>query len=243
MTGSTALHLMTVNAWGLPFPAAWWRRGPRFARIRALLASGAHDVVGLQEVWGGARVLLQADDLHWPGAGGDTGLGAHTSHPVIARFEHRFRRAVGMDRLVRKGLLALHLELPAGRVWVLVTHLQAGASAAEMAVRGEQVDELLGVLAGLDGAAVVMGDLNLYEDGADLGAAGRLLDSGLTDVALCLDHPQRTHRWEPARLDRILLRDGGGVALVAEQVGVLDDQACGGELSDHLALAARVGMG
>lgn len=241
MDGS--LSLLTINAWGLPFPAAWWRRGPRFRRLAALLARAEHDVVGLQEVWGGARGLLPGLGLRWPGERGDTGLGAQVAHPIRAQREHRFRRAVGSDRLVKKGLLALQIELPAGLVWVLVTHLQAGLGAEAMAVRGEQVDELLGVLAELDGAAVLMGDLNLYEDGADLGSAARLAQAGLLDAASHLGDPAHTHRWEAARLDRVLLRDGGGLRLSPEAVDVLDDAATEGALSDHRPVRARVRVG
>ena len=215
-TDAPALNLMTLNAWGLPFPLAWWRRGPRFERIRA---------------------LLPLDALHFPLASGDTGLGARTRLPVLDRLEHRFARAVGSDRLVRKGVLGLRLDL-AGGLWALNTHLQAGISAAARAVRSEQIDEIVRLLDGLDGPAVLMGDLNLYDE--DAAAVARLEEAGLRDAATEADTLAHTPRWEAARLDRILLRDGGGTTLRIEALQVIDDLASGGALSDHHAVSARI---
>lgn len=228
------VDLLTFNTWGLPAPIAR-SRSARFPRIQRFLERAQDDVIGLQEVWRGARRLLSLRGLRFPGGDGDSGLAVLSRLPVEATRSLTYRAASGIDRLKDKGALLATVDHPdAGRLHVVTTHLQAGRGGGAQAARAAQIDELLALSGGLSGPVVLMGDFNLYGDlDVDRDAAGRLADAGFVDVAAALGVTSPTHASEAARLDRVFIR--GGQPLAAE---VLDPRG----LSDHRPLQVRVGL-
>ena len=66
------LSVATLNAWGLPFPIAR-KRGERMSRIARFVSEREFHVVGLQEVWRGARRLLDVDHVRYPSVDADSG--------------------------------------------------------------------------------------------------------------------------------------------------------------------------
>jgi len=238
------LHIATLNTWGLPYPVAWVDRRERFPEISRFLESLDADLVGLQEVWWGARGLLDLDGL-WMGTErrGDSGLAVLSPHPTTIVAERGFDRARGADRLKRKGVLHVRVDhADVGELDVLVTHLQAGGGAVNAAVRAAQVDEILQMLGGVEGAAVVLGDFNFHpEQPHDHAAAQSLVDAGLRDAATVAGDRRATHVRDSRRYDRVYLRDGADMALRTEGAEVLTygDDALS-LLSDHRPVTVQV---
>lgn len=179
------LDLLTLNTWGLPYPVAKVRRAVRFPRIQRFLQETSVDIAGLQEVWDGARHLLDLPGLRFgQRRNGDTGLALWSRLPLTDVQETVFRVSRGFDRIKHKGILRARVEVPdAGSVWVFVTHMQAGGGSANARMRATQADQLLGEISQVVGPAVVLGDFNLSaarpidrKTGACFEAAG-LLDA------------------------------------------------------------------
>ncbi len=237
-TPAATLDVATLNTWGLPRPFANDRRG-RFPGISEFLEDSAFDLVGLQEVWDGARPLLQIPDLYLPNMGrGDSGLALATGLPLSGMQTLTFSGGSGTDRLKKKGVLSAVVEVPgAGSIQVLVTHLQSGDAPREARARSEQITELLTLLE--SGPAVVMGDFNLYaENPIDIETVALLEGAGLWDAAARVGVTDPTHPGEGERLDRIYARGADGVCLEPTAARVIDygDVA----LSDHLPVQVRL---
>lgn len=236
------IQILTLNTWGLPFPIARSSPWRRFPGIRRMLDQRQADIVGLQEVWRGARRLL--DGLEGLRRGPDTrhldsGLALVSPHPISNLSERSFTAARGVDRLKQKGMLTARVELPeVGPIEVLVTHLQAGGGPANAAVRGLQVEQLLEVVDGWQGPTLVMGDFNLSEgEPVDDQTAARLLAAGFVDTGGAEGNRAPTHA-DGQRYDRIYLRSPDGVLSV---IGASPLPWPGGEaLSDHLAVETRL---
>lgn len=226
------MRVITVNTWGLPSPLAPDRRG-RLPRLERRLREAAHDLVGLQEIWSGARPLFSGD-LH-TGSGGDAGLALMTPHEPAGLELHRFRSATGLDTLKPKGFLVAHVEIPeVGPVHVVVTHLQAGRGRRAARVRADQIAQILEHLAPVREPVVLMGDLNLYEgDPVDQHTERRLAGAGLVDAARALGAAEPTYPAQSARLDRVYVRCGDTTCLHPEAARVLASYE---PLSDHLPL-------
>lgn len=228
------VSVATLNAWGLPFPIAASRKS-RLPAIARFLERGGFDVVGLQEVWDGAQKHLPARGLLFPPRGGDSGLALASPHPTSAPTVRHFRSARGFDALKKKGVIASKVSLPGkGDLWTVVTHLQAGSGPKNALVRAHQIDDVLDVVSGLDGPAVVVGDFNLYDDPTDHASLGRLLASGLVDAAETKGAVAPTYRTGGERFDRVFVRSTDGVRLTAVDAQVIQ---YGGDvplLSDHL---------
>ncbi len=249
----TLLDILTLNLWGLPWPAA--RQRPQRKRLFAdHLADAAYDIIGVQELWWPWRRTLAPLGLHLPTARRDSGLALGTNLPLRGRLElEAFRATAGVDRLKRKGVLHGRVVLPEGRglLRVCVTHCQAEPSGA--GVRERQVQQLVDILRREHGAVLLMGDFNFYRElAADRRSAERLADAGLVDVAETLGHQDqptycpdtnsfvRRRRRPAERFDRILVRDGGGVRLVPRQIDVLGVTPA--PFSDHHPVRARVAL-
>lgn len=236
---AASLDVATFNTWGLPFPIAWRPRERRFPGINKWLGDGGLDIVGLQEVWTGARHLLDLRGVTVPSRGGDSGLALYTPHRITRPASLvPFAAARGVDRLKAKGVLVAGVEVPdVGEVTVLVTHLQAGSGARNAAVRSAQIDELLAVLGDDPRPAIVMGDFNLYgADAVDTASQARLVEAGLVDAAIGAD-VGHTHQVEPERFDRVFVR-GGESARMDAATAIVDRSASA--LSDHLPVLARL---
>lgn len=231
------ISVATLNAWGLPFPIAR-KRGERMARIARFVSEREFHVVGLQEVWRGARKLLDVDHVRYPAAGADSGLALASSLPSTTPSLVPFEHARGPDRWKTKGVLTSQVQLDADRaVWMVVTHLQAGASQRNQRVRSHQVDTLLSVLEGLDGPAVVIGDFNLYDRPLDRESAARLEASGLLDAAAEVGAIAPTFPGSAHRFDRVYVRAGQRVDLVPTTGTVLVNGSDVPWLSDHHPVA------
>jgi endonuclease/exonuclease/phosphatase family metal-dependent hydrolase len=235
------VDVATLNTWGLPFPIAWQARGRRFPAIQRWLERKQFDVVGLQEVWNGARRLLEMGGVSMPDSPGDSGLALYTPHRVTRAPELTvFDAARGVDRLKQKGVLVAAIDLPdTGEVNVLVTHMQAGGGTRNAAVRASQVEQLLGVLTELTGPALVMGDFNLYAGNpTDDASRDALVGAGLIDLAERGGALEPTHGGDRQRFDRVyLLQEPGMVARVEHAEVEVQDAA---ELSDHRPVLARL---
>ncbi len=230
-----AIEVATLNTWGLPYPLSR-NRSARFQQIRTWLDSGI-DIIGLQEVWSSAQTLL-APRLRLPGSKADSGLAVVTPHPTTQPTLTPFTASRGVDAWKSKGVLTTRVSLPDGsHTWVAVTHLQAGHSEKNAAVRAAQVDQLIRVVSALDGPALVMGDFNLYDDlESDRQSSQRLREKGYADAARLHGATGPTYRTGTERLDRIYTRSG-------KQLNVRVTDAKVGRkksLSDHLPVEASV---
>lgn len=234
VAGGETLAVASLNAWGLPYPLSTERRS-RFRKISTYLDK-EWDLVGLQEVWRGARHLMRRH-VNYPASDGDSGLALYSRLPSSQPMLRAFRAAVGPDRLKSKGLLASQVQLEDGTaMWVVVTHLQAGQSERQQQVRAMQVAEVIDYLSELDGPAVVMGDFNLNRRQAtDRNSHAQLEQAGLVDVAVAAGKKRPTYPGLKARLDRIYVRSAPSTCVVPQSADVGSDQ-----LSDHLPIQARL---
>lgn len=232
------IEVVSLNAWGLPPPFAPDRKR-RLPRIDRVLRESRFDIVGLQEVWRGARRLMRRDHLHLPDRAGDSGLALLSEHVTGSVLVHRFQRSVGFDALKSKGFLDARMELPdVGSVRVIVTHLQAGRSKRAAAVRATQVQEILAHLTEIIEPLVVMGDFNFYDDlPIDALSIQRLEGAGLIDAAVQTDADRPTYPGQRARLDRVYLRCGARTCLHPEMALVLAELD---SLSDHRPVYVQV---
>lgn len=236
---ATSVDVMTFNTWGLPYPIAS-SRPSRFGQISAYLRDADLDLAALQEVWSGARGLLDLANVRFPRDEVDSGLALVTPHDVDDVKFRTFTTARGFDRFKSKGVLRARVDLPGiGPVWVFDTHLQAGAGDANARVRAAQVEELLGEVAAVDGPALVLGDFNLHVNNPiDHRTHDRLVTAGLVDAAAVAGAVEPTYVDAIHRYDRVWVRDGRGWHLspaAAEVVGYDDDPhtAAPPLLSDH----------
>jgi hypothetical protein len=145
------------------------------------------------------------------------------------------------DCLASKGFQRVRLTLGGDAVLdVYNTHMEAGGGEEDDAARQVHVDQLVDAMTtdSADVAILFMGDTNLHgDDPDDLPLIEQLLgEPGLTEVCDAVDCP------EPGRIDRIAIRDGGGVSLTAEgwavEPGFFDDE--GVPLSDHDPISAEI---
>lgn len=234
-----ALHVVSLNAWGLPAPLAPDRRG-RLEAASSWLDALDPDVVALQEVWTGAVPHLRRAVVR-SSRRGDDGLALGARGALAAVDTLRFARARGFDALKQKG--ALRAWSDAHGVWVVSTHLQAGRGRSNAEVRRHQLDELVAWLTPLEGPVVLLGDLNLEsDDPTDLASTSALAAAGWTDVAVALDVAHPTYPGNGARYDRVLVRHGRAHRVVPEHAEVVawGTPAAPVRLSDHHALSVRL---
>jgi endonuclease/exonuclease/phosphatase family metal-dependent hydrolase len=152
-------RLASLNAWGVPFSRAIEER---MGRLPAALVALEPDVVCLQEVWLAADRERVAAGLGagWrvaPASGGGLLLAAR--HPIAEDLFTPFPAFEGLsvvERMARKGWLEAVVDLPAGRVRVVTTHLAFDGP------RHLQLEVLAKALAArTDLPTVLAGDLNL----------------------------------------------------------------------------------
>ncbi len=235
------LTVLSLNTWGLPWPISRDREA-RFAALTDTPELQA-DVVGLQEIWSGAPWKSRRPLIR-PSTRGDSGLGLLTDYPVTGTAFYAFRDKEGADRLKRKGVFAIELELPdIGSIWVASMHAQSGSrKAAPRAVQLRRAAAWLDDLRG-DAPVVWVGDFNLEDhDPVDQATSAWLVDAGFEDAGEHRPEPTwHTHnRWVSrgeARYDRIYVKDGRNVDVsVLDIEVVLDDTP----LSDHYGVQSRL---
>jgi endonuclease/exonuclease/phosphatase family metal-dependent hydrolase len=240
---ASAVEVVSINAWGI-FVAP--QRATRLAAIDAWLQEQAADVVGLQELWSGVIPVAAPTWQHDP-AGGDDGLalsGRAASKGVSSR---PFQRATGFDALKRKGVLRGEAVLADGeRVWVFVTHLQAGVGARFADVRADQVATLLDWVAESEGPAILLGDFNLAP--GEEATERALAEAGARDVLAEFGALGGTYPGDGHRYDRIFVVDGPAHRWEVEDAAVVvyDDDpmtAAPARLSDHYPIRARLRLG
>jgi endonuclease/exonuclease/phosphatase family metal-dependent hydrolase len=234
----TRLSVATLNTWGLPAPVASDRRG-RLPLIASWLSERSYDVAGLEELWAGAHRWFPLRDLVLPQQRGDSGLAIVTSWPVVQTLSHAFVYERGIDKLKAKGLLTAEIEIDGTPVMVGVTHLQAGGTPRNAAVRAMQVEEILTFLDAHESdtmPVVLMGDFNLYDKLPTDDRSRRSLETaGFVDAAQATGTRDGTYPGYPDRFDRIYVRDHGSVSLVPEQSEVIRKG-----FSDHHAVEATL---
>jgi endonuclease/exonuclease/phosphatase family metal-dependent hydrolase len=253
-----SFEVLSYNVHGLPEAITGDDTSARMEAIAPLL--GAFDLIGLQEDWmeENHAVLAAAVDLptydRFNTPSDDqkaygAGLSTWASLPATAVLHTTFTDCHGVfddgsDCLASKGFAALRLQLPDGRDFDLYnSHLEAGSGEGDDPARAAQVDQLVAAMEGWSAgrAVVFVGDTNLSGDSAvDQAEVERwCAATGLQDACDLLGCP------EPGRIDRVLLRDGGGVALEAldwrVEEGFVD--AAGAPLSDHDPIGLTLGVG
>lgn len=146
------------------------------------------------------------------------------------------------DCLAFKGFSYARTRIADGvEIDVYNLHMEAGGSENDERLRGEGISQVLDVMTtfSVGRAILIGGDFNLHTDEEpDKSQYERLLrEAGLTDACDALDCP------EPARIDKMAYRSGGGVALEALSWRFATDEFVspdGTPLSDHDALAVRI---
>lgn len=146
------------------------------------------------------------------------------------------------DCLALKGFSFARMQLPTGgTVDVYNLHMEAGGSATDDALRDQGVTELSTFMSehSAGRAVIVGGDFNLHTDEEpDATIFERLLDEqDLTDTCAALGCAN------PGRIDKLLVRSGGGVTLTpvsysVETAQFLDEN--GQSLSDHQPVAVQI---
>lgn len=238
------VNVITFNAWGLPAPIAPDRAG-RLERASAWLGGLGADVIGLEEVWNGARPMVSLAGLHLPAPGRDSGLGLVSPHAVGGLDLRAFRSEHGIDSWKAKGILRATVALPDGEIAVFVTHMQAGDRVRDAAARADQVAELIEWMADVDIPALALGDFNLYTGNlVDQASAAQLAAAGLVDAAATVGIVDPTYQGYPDRYDRIYVRDAAGAhwnVLGAEVVRYDTDPTTSApdRVSDHYPVTAR----
>jgi len=225
----------TLNVRGLPWPLAQ-RRAVRLAEVSRWLKDGGFAVVGLQEVWRGARSLLASDRVHFPEGRKDSGIAVYTPHPLVEPLTLvPFAAQRGVDALKAKGLVRGVIEVPQlGRLTLGIVHLQAGSGPRNAEVRGQQLDEALAALG--PGACLLMGDFNVYgSEALDDASLARLADAGFVEVVQVEPH-RGTSVYGKARFDRLFVREGPVTRFVSTRARVLRHVSA----SDHYPVTARL---
>lgn len=243
------LSVLTYNVAGLPEPLSSSMPATYTPLISPLL--NPYDLVLVQEDFAYHEDLVSAVDhphLSDPKATGTgdplgDGLNRMSRHPFADHAREAWEVCNGMidsgsDCLTMKGFAFARHELSPGVfVDVYNLHMDAGGSAEDHDARAAQTDQLLAAMAehseGM--ALVVAGDTNM-------GESSEAIFQTLLEGAGLVDACRELGCGEDTRIDRIMLRNGGGVVLTPDAWRIDDTFVTdGGEpLSDHEAVAIDV---
>jgi endonuclease/exonuclease/phosphatase family metal-dependent hydrolase len=242
---SSAVRVLTWNVQG--------SQGFDLVATADLVRAARPDVVALQEVQRRqavrlARTLEMAGHRwvlkHWPVTRRPEGLAVMTPHRLVSSAGFRirsgpfwsWRRRVGIDATVDTGTVVIRL---------FDVHLSAGA---EPGARIAEARLLIDRAGSAVPAPVIVGDLN---DHPRDGAHGELVGAGWVDAwhrahgdaagATNWTPGPRAGREPSQRLDYVLA-PSGSVVEAAEVLGAPRSNDEMGVLSDHLPLAATVGV-
>ncbi len=233
------IELLSYNTWGVPFPFSRGRRRARLEGTSTFLEQHGADIVGLQELFGRSRELLDPGGQQLIATDEpETGLALLSAFPTTLEREVVFAPERERDVLTRKGFLHASVTLPgAVPLQVFVTHLEAGLARER---RERAARRLLEAVEATEGPAVILGDFNLSDAESDRKAAASFLEAGWKDLG---EGTGPTHRFLDHRYDRIYLRDGDTwcISPLAQAVLGPGDGASKG-LSDHWPVWARVSV-
>jgi endonuclease/exonuclease/phosphatase family metal-dependent hydrolase len=265
------LRLASLNVWALPFGLAR-HAAARMEAIGERLPALALDVAAFQEVWTDeARAALVAAGAragldhvwHRPEAFGGSGLLLLARRPLGDVAFHRYALA-GLPQRIHhgdywsgKGFVVARLETEAGPLALAATHLHAQYTPDPedeyRGIRTAQVIELAAALRERPEPVVALGDFNLRTGNPDHAVLIGL--TGLTDVALALDHPQDTvmsphpyrgggHRGGE-RIDYAFVRTGRSADAVPRRIERIFDAPLeidgeAARYSDHAGLLVEV---
>ncbi len=254
MLGALLITVLCYNVHGLPDFVVADDPAVRMSEISARL--NRYDVALVQESWSNFELLAaQATHAAKERDGGvDTGKLFQSGLAIFARPRLRAvtRGWLGAcagwvdranDCLADKGFLRVRLALGNGvelDFWNL--HLDAGEDATDRAARDTQLRRLATRVRKISGGGplVIAGDFNLDE----VNPADRALLTRFTDELSLSDsgaRPAPGGAFAHKRVDFILYRSGGKVALAPEEVGEAREFSDGPTpLSDHPALFARL---
>jgi len=145
------------------------------------------------------------------------------------------------DCLATKGFsFARHELAPGTEVDIYNLHMEAGGCPEDEELRAEGLALLLDTIAeqSQDVAVIVAGDFNLHDkDSIDVELLDLIVDAGFIAACWYLECGE-------SHIDRIFVRDGGGITLVPKAWEVpsafLDEN--GEDLSDHEPVAALIGF-
>lgn len=252
---SGSLSVLTYNVHGLPSAITGDDTPARMADIAPLLPS--FDLIGLQEDFdedNHATLVAQADhpvqdwfdDKVSDDRAYGSGLALLAPGGAVDIEHHHYSACNGVldgasDCLASKGFQRVRLDLGGAVIDVYNTHMEAGSGPDDHAAMAVHVDELLtafAVSADHDVPVLFLGDTNLRDsEPDDLVQVQRLKDAGLRDAC------DEVGCAEPGRIDRVMLRDAGGITLTAEswQVAPGFFDGDGVPLSDHDPIVVQVG--
>jgi endonuclease/exonuclease/phosphatase family metal-dependent hydrolase len=231
------VEVMSFNTWGLPFPFSPGARRSRLAEASAFFGEQHADIVGLQELLGRSRSLID----HGPytaltGGALETGLALLSTLPLEHRQERLFAPERRWDPLTHKGYLHGQTTLSNGvQLQVFVTHLEAGLAFERRQRAARRLAEAVEVS---EGPAVVMGDFNLGGAARDRAIEQEFSQLGWVDAG---HGAGPTHRLLDQRLDRIYLKDGADWCLSSRDFTVLGPaQGADERWSDHRPVRATL---
>jgi endonuclease/exonuclease/phosphatase family metal-dependent hydrolase len=188
-------------------------------------------------------VSIPWDQTHVRDTMGD-GLNRFSQSPFIGHERIPWPGCSGLldcssDCLATKGFAgARHSLAPGIEVDVYNLHMEAGGCPEDEALRAAGMTLLLETIAERSQGypVIVAGDFNLHDDDAiDVEQLQRLTDAGFVAACWYLECGE-------SHIDRIFVRDGGGVALIPLewQVPAQFVDEAGKDLSDHEPVAARL---
>jgi len=245
------LSVLTYNIAGLPKGISKSNPEEYIPQISPLL--NGYDLVLVQEDFAyHAELVAEADhpcqsipfaETHGEETVGD-GLNRLAVHPFgpLARIPWPGCNGLlecSSDCLATKGFsVARHDLAPGLRLDVYNLHNEAGHCPEDFPIREESMSLLLETIAERSTGVPVLvgGDFNLHaDDPVDLEQLMRLVDVEFVDSCWAVE-------CQDERIDRVFLRDGGGIALVPQSWEVptqfVDEE--GRDLSDHQPVAILV---
>jgi endonuclease/exonuclease/phosphatase family metal-dependent hydrolase len=251
------LSVLTYNIHGLP---SWIARDDPPARIPQILSiAQPYDLVLLQEDFAHHDAVVAASPFAHLVRGNPAWLEAPLFQGAGLTILSRFAAtesarepydvcngwlSAANDCFGHKGFVMARLALPDGAaIDAWNTHLDAGDTDADRAVRADQLDRLAAAIEtqSADRAVVVGGDFNLHWDEPRDRA---LLERFATRLGLAIAAMTPAGGWD-SRLDYLLTRAAADRCLSALEAGkderLLD--AAGRPLSDHPAIFARLQLG
>lgn len=248
------LRALTYNVHGLPPEITLDDTTARMTQIGPLLPG--YDLVAMQEdfIESNHEILAGGSDHATQRWFGDvledriygSGLAVFADLAEVEHHHEHYTDCNGFledssDCMASKGFQMMRLELAQGiEVDVYNSHLEAGGGEDDDAARASNVDQIVAAMEALsDGRALMfLGDTNLDELDEEELPLLELWQEAIGWVDAC----ETVECEEPGRIDRVLLRSGGGVSLEAVawtlEPEFYDDQ--GVPLSDHDALSVEV---
>ena len=264
----TNLRIGCLNVWGLPEPIGE-DVIPRMKALVGALRESHLDLIAFQEVWTGAArtVLIEGGReagfaYHFASSAPGGGLLLLSKLPLESTHFERFEFRGDLERLDRaeylggKGFLAARVATPAGKLWIIDTHLHARYRDDDLpidsAVRLAQMMQIVAFVRSQREPVIVAGDLNCETGDAEFAIWTGL--SGLRDVArspapftVSRSNHYKRHRRTDKRVDFVFARDGTETRLETVAHGLWMDaefpiEGRSRPVSDHYGLAVELSV-